>query len=173
MTHANSMSTWAAQKILKLQSWRAANVYCQKVTCLAKKKPWLRGQMEGAPCEVYDPTSHDYSVTDPVVEIYSFQRNTICLPPDIAFQVHLLSQMTTHRGNDLNMLNEVIWGVKAHAIHYNMDCTTLQILSRKQLVQLLVKLGRWDLCLGGTVGRGTALKYSSSTALQHTDQDPF
>jgi hypothetical protein len=27
----------AAQKILKLQSWRAANVYCQKVTCLAKK----------------------------------------------------------------------------------------------------------------------------------------
>jgi hypothetical protein len=23
------------------------------------------------------------------------------------------------------------------------------------------------------VGRGTALKYSSSTALQHTDQDPF
>ncbi len=28
----------AAQKILKVQSWRAANVYCQKVTCLAKKK---------------------------------------------------------------------------------------------------------------------------------------
>ncbi len=46
-----------AQKILKLQSWRAANVYCQKVTCLAKKKPWLRGQMEGAPREVYDPSS--------------------------------------------------------------------------------------------------------------------
>jgi hypothetical protein len=29
--------------------------------------------------------------------------------------------------------------VKAHAIYYNMDYTTLQILSRKQLVQLLTK----------------------------------
>ncbi len=53
-------------------------------------------------------TSNDYSVTDPVIEKCSFQRNTICLPPDIAFQVHLLSQMNTHRGNDLNMFNEVI-----------------------------------------------------------------
>ncbi len=68
-----------------------------------------------------------------------FQRNTICLPPDIAFQVHLLSQMNTHRGNELNMFNEVIWCVKAHAIHYIMDYKTLQILSRKQLVQLLTK----------------------------------
>ncbi len=68
-----------------------------------------------------------------------FQRNAICLPPGIAFQVHLLSQINEHRGNDLNMLNEVIWCVKAHATHYNMDYTTLQILSRKQLVQLLTK----------------------------------
>ncbi len=52
--------------------------------------------------------TNDYSVTDPVIEKCSFQRNTICLPPDIAFQVHLLSQMNTHRGNDLNMFNEVI-----------------------------------------------------------------
>jgi hypothetical protein len=37
------------------------------------------------------------------------------------------------------MFNEVIQYVKAHAIHYNMDYTTLQILSRKQLVQLLKK----------------------------------
>jgi hypothetical protein len=35
------------------------------------------------------------------------------------------------------MFNEVI--LKAHAIHFNMDHTTLQILSRKQLVQLLTK----------------------------------
>ena len=48
------------------------------------------------------------SVTDPVIEKCSFQRNTICLPPDNAFQVYLLSQMNTHRGNDLNMFNEVI-----------------------------------------------------------------
>jgi hypothetical protein len=47
--------------------------------------------------------------------------------------------MNEHRGNDLNMFNEVIQCVKAHAIHYNMDYTMLQILSRKQLVQLLTK----------------------------------
>jgi hypothetical protein len=47
--------------------------------------------------------TNDYSVTDPFIEKCSFQRNTICLPPDIAFQVHLLSQMNTHRRNDLNM----------------------------------------------------------------------
>ena len=52
-------------------------------------------------------TNHG-SVKEPVIEKCSFQRNTICLPPDIAFQVHLLSQMNTHRGNDLNMFNEVI-----------------------------------------------------------------
>jgi hypothetical protein len=37
------------------------------------------------------------------------------------------------------MFNEVIQCVKAHAIHCNMGYTTLQILSRKQLVQLLTK----------------------------------
>ncbi len=52
--------------------------------------------------------TNDYSVTDPDIEKCSFQRNTICLPPDITFQVHLLSQMNTQRGNDLNMFNEVI-----------------------------------------------------------------
>jgi hypothetical protein len=52
--------------------------------------------------------TNDDSVTDSVIEKCSFQRNTICLPPDIAFQVHLLSQMYTHRGIDLNMFNEII-----------------------------------------------------------------
>ncbi len=37
------------------------------------------------------------------------------------------------------MFNEVIQCVKAHAIHYNMDYTMLQILSRNQLVQLITK----------------------------------
>ncbi len=83
--------------------------------------------------------TNDDSVTDPVIEKCSFQRNTICLPPDIAFQVHLLSQMNEHRGNDLNIFDEVIQCIKAHAIHYNVDYSTLQILSRKQLVQLLTK----------------------------------
>ncbi len=61
--------------------------------------------------------TNDYSVTDPVIEKCSLQRNTICLPPDIAFQVHLLSQLNEHTENDLNMFNEVIQCVKAHAIH--------------------------------------------------------
>ncbi len=77
--------------------------------------------------------TNDYSVTDPIIEKCFFQRNTICLPPDIAFQVHLLSQMNTHRGNDLNIFNEVIQCVKAHAIHYNMDYTTLQVCQESNL----------------------------------------
>jgi hypothetical protein len=52
--------------------------------------------------------TNDDSVTGPVIEKCSFQRNTICLSPDIEFQVHLLSQMNTHRGRDLNMFNKVI-----------------------------------------------------------------
>ncbi len=52
--------------------------------------------------------TNDDSVTDPVIEKGSFQRNTMCLSPDIVFQVHLLSQMNTHRQNDLNMFSEVI-----------------------------------------------------------------
>ncbi len=31
--------------------------------------------------------TNDDSVTDPVIEKCSFQRNTICLPPDMSFQV--------------------------------------------------------------------------------------
>jgi hypothetical protein len=52
--------------------------------------------------------TNDDSVTDPIIEKFPFQINTICLPLDITFQVHLLSQMNEHRGNDLNMFNEVI-----------------------------------------------------------------
>jgi hypothetical protein len=52
--------------------------------------------------------ANDDSVTDPVIEKFPFQRNTIRLSPDIAFQVHLLSQMNEHRGNDLSMFNEII-----------------------------------------------------------------
>jgi hypothetical protein len=94
-----------------------------------------------SPASVDDQiNTNDDSVTDTVIEKCSFQRNAICLPPDIAFQVHLLLQMNDkHRGNDLNMFDEVNPCVKAHAIHYNMDYTMLQILSRKQLVQLLKK----------------------------------
>jgi hypothetical protein len=81
--------------------------------------------------------TNDNTITDPVIEKCSFQRNTIRLPSDISFQVHLLSQMNEHRGNDLNMFNQVVRCIKAHAAHYNVDYTTLQIPSRKQHVQLL------------------------------------
>jgi hypothetical protein len=39
----------------------------------------------------------------------------------------------------MNMFDEVVQCVKAHALHYRVDFTTLQILSRKQLVQVLTK----------------------------------
>jgi hypothetical protein len=78
-------------------------------------------------------------LTVPITEKCPFQRNTICLPPDIAFQIHLLSKMNNHRGNNMNMFNEVIQCVKAHALRDRVDFTTLQILSRKQLVQVLTK----------------------------------
>ena len=50
--------------------------------------------------------------TVPIIEKCPFQRNTICLPPDIAFQIHLLSKMNDHRGNDMSMFNEVVQCVK-------------------------------------------------------------
>jgi hypothetical protein len=60
-------------------------------------------------------------------------------PLILHFKFICCHKMNEHRGNDLNMFNEVIRCVKAHAIHYNMDYTMLQILPRKQLVQLLTK----------------------------------
>jgi hypothetical protein len=79
-----------------------------------------------------------------IIEKCLFQGNAICLPPYIAFQIHLLSKMNNHRGNDMNMFNEVVQCVKAHALHYRVDFTTLQILSRKQLVQVLTKRYQLD-----------------------------
>jgi len=54
----------------------------------------------------------------PVIEKCTFQRNTIRLPPDIAFQVHLMCQLNKHRGNDLNMFHEIITCMKSHAVDY-------------------------------------------------------
>jgi hypothetical protein len=87
---------------------------------------------------------NDDAVTTPVIEKCSFQRNTIRLPPDIAFQVHLMWQMNQHRGNDLNMFNEIITCIKSHAVHHSVDYSTLQILSHKQLVKLLTRYYQLD-----------------------------
>jgi hypothetical protein len=82
--------------------------------------------------------------TVPIIKYCLFQKNTICLPPDIAFQIHLLSKMNDHRGNDMNMFNKAVQCVKVHALHFRVDFTTLQILSRKQLVQVLSKCYQLD-----------------------------
>jgi hypothetical protein len=57
-------------------------------------------------------TSSDCSpvvgVGDILVEKCSFLRNIFRLPPDVAFRVHCLSVISQHRGNDLNMFNQVM-----------------------------------------------------------------
>ena len=53
-------------------------------------------------------------------------------------------RMNDHRGNDLNMFNQIIQCIKAHAVHHNVDYTTLQILVRKQFVQLLTTIYQLD-----------------------------
>ncbi len=61
-----------------------------------------------APQSTDDELITDDTPTAPVIKICSFQRNTIRLLPDIAFQVHLMSQMNEHSGSDLNMFNQII-----------------------------------------------------------------
>ena len=78
-----------------------------------------------------DELNIDDTPTAPIIEKCSFQKNTIQLPPDIAFQVHLMSQMNEHRGNDLNVFNQIIECIKVHAVHHDVDYATLQILSHK------------------------------------------
>jgi hypothetical protein len=86
----------------------------------------------------------DTPTAPPVIKKCSFQRNTIQLPPDIAFQVHLISQLNKHCGNDLSMFNQIIQCIKAHAVHHDVDFDTLQILSHKQLVQFLTRYYQLD-----------------------------
>jgi hypothetical protein len=76
----------------------------------------------------------DTPTAPPVIEKCSSQRNTIRLLPDITFKVHLMSQLNKHSGNDLNMFNQIIQCIKAHAVHHNVDFDTMRNLLRKQLV---------------------------------------
>ena len=69
----------------------------------------------------------------------SFLKNSFRLPPDVAFQVHCLSVMSQHRGNDLNMFNQVIQCVSGHALHHSVDFRTLHVMSRDQLLRYLCK----------------------------------
>jgi hypothetical protein len=74
-----------------------------------------------APESADEELNIDDTSTAPVIEKCSFQRNTIQLLSDIAFQVHLMSQMNELRGNDLNMFNQITQFIKAHAVHHNVD----------------------------------------------------
>ncbi len=69
-----------------------------------------------------------------LIEKCSFLRNSFRLPPDVVFQVHCLSVISQHRGNDLNMFIQVMQGVFGHALHQNVDFRTLHVMSRDQLL---------------------------------------
>ena len=71
------------------------------------------------------------------IERCSFQRNSIFLPPDIAFQVHLASVLQRHRGNDLNMFKEITECISKHAIHHGVQFENMHMLSRHTLVKKL------------------------------------
>ena len=77
-------------------------------------------------------------VGDILIQKCSFLRNSFRLPPDVAFQVHCLSVISQHRGNNLNMFNQVMQCVSGHALHQNIDFRTIYVMSREQLI--------WYLC---------------------------
>ncbi len=78
------------------------------------------------------------------VELCTFRRNEIFLPPDILFQVKFLSQMSRHCGNDLNIHSEILELIKNHAQTHSADFSTLQIMSRQTLIRLLTTHYRLD-----------------------------
>ncbi len=73
-------------------------------------------------------------VGDILIKKCSLLRNSFRLPPDVAFQVHCLSLISQHRGNDLNMFNQVMQRVSGHALHRNVDFRALHVMSRDQLL---------------------------------------
>ena len=83
-------------------------------------------------------------VGDILIEKCSFLRNSFRLPPDVAFQVDCLSVISQHRGNDLNMFNQVMQCVSGHARHQNVDFRTLHVMSRDQLLRYLCQYYRLD-----------------------------
>ena len=68
----------------------------------------------------HDNDNHDFipvhGIDNIIIEKCSFLRNSFQLPLDVAFQVHCLSKISQHRGNDLYMFN-VIQCVSGHALH--------------------------------------------------------
>jgi hypothetical protein len=85
--------------------------------------------VEGSPdTAVFDYISQAQGTI--VVESCPFKLGTIKLPPNIAFQVHLLSQLQARQGNDLNKFNQV------------MECV------KKMLLITASILSHWKFCQG-------------------------
>jgi hypothetical protein len=89
---------------------------------------------EYSQCNDTSDCSPVVGVGDILIEKCSFLRNSFCLPPDVAFQVHCLSVISQHRGNDLNMFNQVMQCISGHVLHWNGDFRTLHVMSRDQLL---------------------------------------
>jgi hypothetical protein len=74
-----------------------------------------------------------------VIELCPFKHGALKLPLDIAFQIHLLFQLQTHHGNDLNIFNHAMKCIKKRAAYHCVNFSTLEILSRRQLLKELSK----------------------------------
>ncbi len=85
----------------------------------------------------FDNNNNDEAT--PRVETCSFQRQRIRLLPDIFFQVQLMHDLSTHRGNDLNLQDDVLQCIKTHVITHNVDFKTIQILPQKTLIKYLTR----------------------------------
>jgi hypothetical protein len=68
-------------------------------------------------------------VDDIFIEKCSFLRNSFRRPPDVAFQVHCLIVISQHRGNDLNMFDQVMQCISGHVLHRNIDFRTIHVMS--------------------------------------------
>ena len=69
-------------------------------------------------------------VDDILIKNCSFLRNSFRLPPDVAFQVHCLSVISQHRGNNLKIFDQVMQCVSGHALHQNVNFRTIHVMSR-------------------------------------------
>jgi hypothetical protein len=63
-----------------------------------------------------------------VVESCPFKSGTLKLPPNIAFQVHLLSKLQTYQGNDLNLFNQIMECVEKHVSRHRVNFARLKIM---------------------------------------------
>jgi len=77
-------------------------------------------------------------------ELCPFIRRSLHLPPDLLFQVNLMHDLSHHRGNDLNLQDNVLQCLKLHAIRNNIDFKTMHIYTRERLIRILTKHYRLD-----------------------------